>query len=390
MSKKKILFICGNIGPNSSQGVRYKNILPFLASEYELYTLSYNNFYDNNKIKKTVLHEFISEGKAEGKQSFNIKGKFVKIYKKLIRSFVFPDKYKYSIKEYEKEITDIISKNNITTVIIGMTPFSLYALAKSIKLLNKEIQVIVDLSDPFSLNGANNYAFIYIANFIEKYERNQLKYVDDVVVLNPAIKKKYEEVFNFSKIHVIEQGLKKESIRCSKIDPNVKQRQTLIYAGGLYHGFREAFELYKAIDSFKNIGLLSMYGNINKSLLPSSNTTKIEYKGQIDHEKLTQEYLNNDVLVFIDNDKGYQVPGKVLELLAMQKPVLFIYSNEKSPTLFYVKDSGFVIKVKNNVDNIIEGIIQIQNTDFSRVKSIDITQYYWGELNKKYLKIINE
>ena len=133
-----------------------------------------------------------------------------------------------------------------------------------------------------------------------------------------------------------------------------------------------------------------MYGNINKSLLPSSNTTKIEYKGQIDHEKLTQEYLNNDVLVFIDNDKGYQVPGKVLELLAMQKPVLFIYSNEKSPTLFYVKDSGFVIMVKNNVDNIIEGIIQIQNTDFSRVKSIDITQYYWGELNKKYLKIINE
>ena len=269
-----------------------------------------------------------------------------------------------------------------------MTPFSLYGLTEYIRGLDKKIKIIVDLSDPFSLNGANNYAFVYNSSYIRRYERNALKNVDDVVVLNPVIKELYEKAFNISNVHVIEQGVKEISPLVKTNDFLQKREVSLLYAGGLYKRFREAFELYKAIDILNANVSLDIYGNIDTSLLPENNA-KVLYHGQVDHKELYQAYLDTDILVFIDNNRGYQVPGKILELIAMQKPVLFIYSNKNSPTLSYIKESEFVIKVGNSSNEIIEGIKRIQNTDFSKLKAAELSQYYWSSLISKYNDIIS-
>lgn len=390
MSKKKILFICGNISPNSSQGVRYKNILPFLANEYTLFVLSYNDFFNGSNVKKTVLNYNNSQNvQIKYKRIFpKIKTELVKVYKRIIRPFIFPDKYKYSITKYKLEIRQLLSSVDISTVIIGMTPFSLYELAQYVKSLNSGIQVIVDLSDPFSLNGANNYAFIYNGKYIKNYEKEKLKYVDDVIVLNPTIKRMYTEIFS-KRVHVIEQGVNIERNLVEKSDYNLKLEYSMIYAGGLYHGFREAYELYKALDNIEKPVSLKIFGNIKNSLLVENSST-IQFYGQIDHEKLNQEYLKSDILVFIDNKEGYQVPGKMLELMALQKPILFIYSNDDSPSLFYIKGSDFVVKVKNTKLDIIAGINEIISTDYSNAENVDISEYYWNNLMNKYIEIIND
>ncbi|MFK5982665.1 MAG: glycosyltransferase [Flavobacteriaceae bacterium] len=390
MSKKKVLFVCGNIGANSSQGVRYRNILPFLANEYNLFMLSYNDFFNGSNVNKIVLNNNSQNiQKVDTSIYSKIKIEFVKIYKKTIRPFVFPDKYKYYINKYKLEVKQLLNSNDISTVVIGMTPFSLFELPQYIKSINSEIQVIVDLSDPFSLNGANNYAFIYNDKYLKNYEKERLKHVDDLIVLNPTIKKMYKETFNYKRVHVIEQGVNIEKNDINKSDYNLKQDYSMIYAGGLYHGFREAFELYKAIDNVEKQVSLKMFGNINNYLL-AKNNSNIEFFGQIDHEKLNQEYRDSDILIFIDNKEGYQVPGKILELMAMQKPILFIYSNNNSPTLFYINDSDFIVKVKNNAKAIIAGINQIQKRDFRNSNRIDIDQFSWKNLIKEYKKLIND
>ena len=167
MSKKSILFICGNINPNSSQGVRYNNILPLLAYEYRLFVISYNKFID----KKNINTIYLKNSSDDYLNNYNTKQKVItqflkSFYKKYIRPSIFPDKYKFYLKEYQREINILLAKENISTVLIGMTPFSLYELTKYIKTKYSEKKIVVELSDPFSFNVSSQRAILDISVYL--------------------------------------------------------------------------------------------------------------------------------------------------------------------------------------------------------------------------------
>jgi hypothetical protein len=375
---------------NSSQGVRYRNLLPYLASHYSLTLLSGDKLIDTSEINNVTLSQQTgpTTDNQSKKEQKSTNKKLKGLYKKHIRPFIFPDKTKFKIPHYKKLITELLQEKEYVAVIVAMTPYSLYVLPKFIKEQDSSIKTIVDLSDPFLNNAGSDYAFIYGKKYVEKFERRNLSYVDYLVVLNPTIKKMYHKTYGRNNIHVIEQGLNEGIFKRTTIKARKNKKPILVYGGGLYHKLREPFELYAAVNQLKQEIEFRIYGNIFESLLPLPNET-IKYFGQIDQDSLAKEYNVADIVVFIDNAEGMQVPGKILELLALSKPILFIYSNSESPSIYYASESEWVVMVKNNRKAILKGIEKILNTNFEAVPSPDLSAYYWKNLAKNYIQIIN-
>ena len=103
------------------------------------------------------------------------------------------------------------------------------------------------------------------------------------------------------------------------------------------------------------------------------------------------EYLKADIIVFIDNAYGIQVPGKTIELLAFNKPILFISSNGQSASIKYFQSCQNFLKVENTYKSI-EQILNSLKIMFEpeTITGKDISGYYWQNLIPKYLPIINK
>jgi hypothetical protein len=78
----------------------------------------------------------------------------------------------------------------------------------------------------------------------------------------------------------------------------------------------------------------------------------------------------------MDNDTGFQVPGKTFELLAFDKPILFIYMNEASDTLNYLKNEPGVFCCQNKAKAIIEALDAITKEPGKRYRR-NFEQFFW-------------
>jgi hypothetical protein len=163
-------------------------------------------------------------------------------------------------------------------------------------------------------------------------------------------------------------------------------RYVLTYAGHLYLNGREPFELYKAIESLNKDLLLNVYGKFDSSLNPPK-TKKFHYGGKVAKQELVAVYAQTDIIVFIDNKDTIQVPGKTLEVLALNKPILFIYYNDDSPTINYFKKFDGVYFVRNTMENIRDSISEIISSRRCTHER-DLRDYSWDVLVTKLEPII--
>ena len=381
--RRSILLIIGKVHSSSSQGIRYHNLM--------------NNFGDDYEIKVLTLYPtlFLNKNfKSKSLKVTSLEKTFKWILNHVIERFLFPDKYIFKIRKYKALINNALLTKTYDYIILGLTPFSLYKLASFIKRATPDKYILCDLSDPFIKNAANNYWIPFWEYRINYFEKRALSYVNRLIVLNPVVKILYAKTyksFNAQNIYVVEQGVPEKPFIKNNTefvknfdDKGVK----LLYAGGMYTKLREPFELYKAIESIDNHELvLDIYGNI-KPVFSSFSNKKIVYKGIIPQSRLFEEYLKCQILVFIDNAFGIQVPGKLFEIISQDKPVLFIYSNSDSPSLLYLKDSTNIFLVKNEATEIQLIIEKILNTDLNSFTGTIVSNYTWIKLADKYREII--
>jgi len=377
----------GKVHFASSQGVRYHNLIKYMKNDFEVVVLSlYTEFFSQHDNIIKVLNG-----------NRNVLKKLLKwVYKRSIEKYIFPDKFIFKIKQYEVLIKKALETGSYDYVIIGMTPFSLYKTASFIRSMDSKIKIVCDLSDPFTNNGIIKYWFPSWGKIVKAYEEKHLASVNAIVVLNPFIKSLYErsyETFSANDIYVIEQGLSSEFLKYSNLNKDFNddtRKIKMLYAGGLYYKLREPFELYKAIENIQNNEIsLDIYGNISTSLLPK-NSRKIFYLGVLTQSQLIEKYMQSQLLIFIDNAFGYQVPGKLLEMISLKKPILFIYSNNNSPSLHYIKKSSNVFLVKNEAGVIQKEIIKILNTKSNSIEGTDVVEFTWNKLAKKYKVILEQ
>lgn len=374
--KEELLFIVGELNIGAAQEVRYSGLIPALKKKFNITLISFRfKFQDEKDI---VQHSIVGSSK--------ILTYIAKIYNKLFKYAFFPDVYSVYINLYKRKIKKLMKRKRFDSILIGVTPFSLLALTEKIRNLDSNIPIYIDFSDPFSKNSLLNENEKKKALILEK---QFLIHINKIFVVSHKMKEYYDQnLFNnhTEKTVVIEQGIKNELL--SQIENNNKNSKTdfnnlkLIYAGGFYDKLREPFELYKAIESFSKPLKLDVYGGIKNHFLPPK-SDRFNYKGLVPSKVVWEQYMNVDIIVFIDNFQGIHVPGKTVECLSLKKPILFIYENEDSPTLDFMKHSNGVYYSKNNHQEIIYALNKIIS-DFEKVNiSFDYSRYTWERLGEK-------
>ncbi len=290
---------------------------------------------------------------------------------------------------YKWKIREILKRHKIDAVFIQTLPFYNYFLCEYTKKIVPEIEIVVDMSDPLVPNLKFDSMSRRMKDSLISIEKDCFKYIDCLCVLNGQLQDYYQHLkFPPQKTIVIEQGtdLVMQNFQSNKEN---NFHMSLIYAGGFYLGKREPFPLYESVLDSKidlKLSVYSHFGLHHEFVPPISN--KIEWFDVIAQDELYEKYGLHDVIVFLDNTEKYQVPGKLFEVLIMRKPVLFIYSNEESPSLQYVRNIEGIFFAHNNKPEIMSAIQEIWAS--KKYYYRDPNKYLWVTLLKRLDFIFKE
>jgi len=94
-----------------------------------------------------------------------------------------------------------------------------------------------------------------------------------------------------------------------------------------------------------------------------------------------------DIVVFIDNAFGIQTPGKIFEVIASKKPVLFIYSDESTPAFSIAKTYPNIFFAENKKENIIS-TLEIITREAQSIYNIDVEMFDWRNRAKDFEKAL--
>ncbi|MEG1648111.1 MAG: glycosyltransferase [Bacilli bacterium] len=376
VEQKRILIMEYSNSSSSSNSVRRINLCSELANQgLKVDVISNISEYDSiNELYRI---------------SYNTSIKYLSMCLNKLLSFFFlySDFLTFLSWRYKNKIKHVLKKNKYDSIIICVAPYSLMQLADFLRK-RTSAKLILDQCDPLGYNITYQIRKSkYRMSKYRKFEFRYLKKFDLIIVLNNRIKDVYEktDLGLKSKIIVIEQGfkpIKSFSNKIKKNNQNGNIKIKALYAGYFYNNIREPYELYKALSHFKNIELNIIGEERNCFRIAECS---INFLGRKKHDEVVLHSLNSDFLIFIDNFKGLQIPGKLFEIIAMGIPVIYIYENQCGCDEYGI-ECKYIYKAKNNKNSIINAINNILlHLDEEVIINEDINKYSWCNLVKNKL-----
>lgn len=411
--KPKILIIVRAYGKSGPQPIRFKNICRYLLSEYDITIIKksfikktiveYDGLIKIINLPYTRLGRILNSNNQSSEIRSIIKGnktivkkirKYLSIIK--LKRIIFPDPFITEIPSLKKSIRSFIQKEHPEIVIGSAFPFSVMILGKYIKRNWSEIKWIFDIGDPFYKNSAMKKRFLHCL-FSKYYENHYIGYIDKLIVTNLRTKEHYLKTFpklNEKKINIVVQGT--NLVYNKSIITKICNEFIIVYAGRFYKNLREPFNTWEAVNRYNGKKIkLDIYGKLDNYFMTKLNKINtngnIEYKGLVDHLKMKEIYQKSNAVLFIDNLYGLQTPGKIYEVLASSKPVLFVYNGKQSPSYEIASKYSNVVMAENEI-NEIEKAIELLINNYSDIANaiVDLDEYSWENCAKKYIEIINE
>jgi len=153
----------------------------------------------------------------------------------------------------------------------------------------------------------------------------------------------------------------------------------ILYSGSLYSCYRDLSEVQPALESLNGEVILDVYTN---SICKPKKTNNVFVYDVVPHKQILQLYQEADILLFIDNSYGYQVPSKIFEILAQNKPILFVYDKRNCYFRNMLKGQQGIYFVENHKDLIKECLISLSNIEKIEVNyTIDLHNYSEDAIN---------
>jgi glycosyltransferase involved in cell wall biosynthesis len=159
----------------------------------------------------------------------------------------------------------------------------------------------------------------------------------------------------------------------------------MIYAGVFYRKLRDPGALFSAVTALAEKTQLDIFTGSSKFRVSSP---RVVFHKPLPYAEILQKYQEYDVLVFLDNAYGIQTSGKIYELIAAKRPILFIYENEHSPTKKLVDDYRGVVFAKNDPAAIMGAIEQIRERYAEFSFDFPIEEHSWESRGEQYRKVI--
>jgi hypothetical protein len=375
---KEIFFITINPNRNNPRGIRVSNIvknLQLLAPENNYSVLSFSNklFTESvNCFKKNSFNLLFLLFRYTG--IFKLVKNYSKISKILDPFLIVHFLIKWDLNF---RLHKIQNYSKVIFVVV-VSPFSSYLLVPWLKKTFPNSKIICDIGDPLFKNSARWND----DNISKEVEFEALKIAKNIIVTNELTKDHFIREFkiNSSLIEIIPQGVDIELIDNKSTVSVVRKSKTMAYAGRFYNELRSPDALFTALAN-QDYWELHIYGDS-----PRKNVKNIFFHKTLEQESLFQRLSQYEILIFVDNKYGVQTSGKIFELLAFKKPILFIKGDLETITFNIAKKYKNVIFCDNNVDSIIQSFSQfdnLKNCDFQ----YDCHDFGWASRAEHYLKL---
>lgn len=265
----------------------------------------------------------------------------------------------------------LLSSKHYNLIIVSVVPWTYYSF---LSFLKKYSPVILDVSDPLYKNAFLDQKQLGFPGS-KKLEQKVFGMADKIILMSEPLIGMYQKelLIDACKMKFITPSICLPSdyaLKQNVYDFTRSEPLKLLYAGTIYPGYRDLLEF------LKGVMLVDGYEIEIISRLKEKSTSRVTYTDWLNKEELKKKYQECDLLVFIDNFYGYQVPSKIFELLACRKPILFIYDC-RNPYLYrLLKNQKGIFFVKNEAAEIEEMLLYIREQDKITVEyNIDLSVY---------------
>lgn len=314
-----------------------------ISSKYDTKHPNYDKSLGSNAQKKIYID-------LNAEQRINGIGRNTKILQPL-RKIAYDYKMSKNIYgdyiSFPKKIDKYIQLANESDLIISSSDpkVSHLFVEKLLEKVIKELPWIQIWGDPFlsDITSVNkNKTQIY------NEEKRLLSKADKVVYVSPITNKNQKELYKESKdkMYFIPTPYVEE--KKYQISANTKLH--FLYTGDFNKKVRNIQPLVDYFDTVDH--RLTIVGTGEANNIRKEN---IKTSGRLNYSELSELEKEADVLIFLANKSGGQIPGKIFQYSGTNKPILFINDGENSELLEDIfKEYKRYIFVDNNIKNISE------------------------------------
>lgn len=363
------------------------------------YSALYNGLNTNNKVERTnsKKNRYLSIGKS--------------LYKKVFRTFMFPDRMIFWNKYAMEEFAKLNSEKEVSLLITVGFPFSSHMVGNKIKK-RFGVKLILDYGDPWSFNPSNETIPSW-RKFVDRFvEKKIVKKADFITVTTRKTEEEFIKRFNLSKnkIEIIPQGVDTQqyNFEYTKYSKRTNEKKfpknklVLFYSGLFYKDIRNPSKFFKALSHLtpESLGDLEIdiviAGNMEDYVLnlienlSFCSQLNIKFIGNVGFDEVIQYQVGCDGLLFFGNNGSVQVPGKLYEYIAARKP-LFAIAPTYDEACEIIDGLNRGIVVQDDVDIIKNKLIEFikkinsHNNPFNLEK---VDYYDWSYIGDKYKNII--
>ncbi|MBK7667514.1 MAG: hypothetical protein IPJ32_09365 [Sphingobacteriaceae bacterium] len=399
-------------------GRRWAKFAKYLAD------LGYELFVVSAKYEGETVSEWHSDVKKQNIKTFEIPLGISKvlngtpktlsqkvIYKLLWKSLPFlvkgnpQDKLVFVKDKFIKKASELITKNDIKTVIVSIPPYKLGYYMLELKKLFPHIKFITDYRDPWTDNksyhgfdGLSEKRF----KIEEQYEKEVLEKSDlilDVHLENlEALKLKAPKQKKF--FHLL-NGFDKDDYSNIKPMLKVEGKIRFIYSGSFYPNLIYLFEpflnclirLKSENPELYNKLQFDFFGGMDHKavkLLADKGVDIVKYHGSVSKAEVLSEINRSDFsLMFSAPDYSFAFNTKFYDYLFLRKPIMYFGHIGKVSEYVAEHKIGEVFshdKIETDWYSFISTFNKVKNYN----TNVDVSEFELGFLTQKLIKLINE
>lgn len=387
------------IEPSINDPIYNESKLTNIGDNYNIYRTEPGWLYEkmySKKCKKSLSSDsFISKEKSY------FRGIAKKIYKNVIRFFIFPDRMVFWNKSAESKFDEINKKNKVDLIISVGFPFSTHLLGYKIKR-KLGIKWLMDYGDPWSFNPSTE-TVPFLRRWIDRIvESKIIRFSDHITVTTDTTKLAYQNEFSdLPDISVIKQGVDYEMFRNSEIWKKVDNDGTLqlFYSGIFYKDIRNPEAFFNAISKIdklaKKVNII-LAGNMEDYIIEMVNSLSlpefinIELIGNISFDQVVNYQRNSDGLLFFGNKGALQVPGKIYEYLVSGTPIFSIsYQHDAVSDMINKYNRGETsLNTENGIQSDFERFIENLNSKSIPYCTAELKEFDWSYISKEMNNIV--
>lgn len=250
-----------------------------------------------------------------------------------------------------KEALRLAARGGYDALVSVSHPFTCHLVGEAVHRRFPELRWLMDVGDPFAFlerTPTNNHALYRSLNY--RVERRVFRRADAAAVTTEATRRIYEELFpeSAAKVRVVPPLL--PDVDEASAHPPVFPRDDrirLVFSGNLYRAIREPGFILRIFEALRETRLgdrvqLHFFGSVRdcwSSFEPYREwiDRSIFLHGTVNHDHALRAMQESAVLVNLGNDTLYQLPSKVLEYVALAKPVLNLVTSERDSSAAFFR-----------------------------------------------------